>query len=51
MFPLGGRALEGSHWANARSTYQTPNTGVCSEAVRLWGLSSMVARGKAQTVV
>ncbi len=51
MFLFGGRALEDVNRAQARHIYQTPNAGELSMGVRLWGLSSMVAREKAQTAV
>jgi hypothetical protein len=51
MFLRGGRALEDVNRGKPRHIYQTPNASELSVRVRLWGLSSMVAREKAQIAV
>ena len=47
----GGRALDDSHRARARTINQTPNTIYAFQAVRLRGLSFVVERETAQIVV
>lgn len=51
MFHNGGRALDERQRAKARPLNQTPNAVVINMGVRLWGLSSMVARETAQIAV
>jgi hypothetical protein len=51
MFLFGGRALDDREREQSRAINQTPNAEKFSMGVRLWGLSSMAARGRAQIVV
>ena len=51
MFLFGGRALDDGQRAKARVVNQTPNARKFSMGVRLRGLSSVVARGRAQIAV
>lgn len=51
MFHSGGRALDERQREKSRPLNQTPNAVMNSMGVRLWGLSSMVARETAQIAV
>ncbi len=44
-----GRALDGVGWRKPTDINQTANGGAPSPGVRLWGISSIVERGTAQT--
>jgi len=51
MLILRGRALDGSGWVRPPFPTKLRMLKIMSWAVRLWGLSSMVKRETAQTII